>query len=76
MFQKQPREVLYKKWSWKFRKIYTWVGVSFLIKLQVSGLQLKTPTQSFYGKFWENFRNIFCIKHQWVGVSEWLPSSK
>ena len=44
------RGVLWKRCSWKFRKIYrktVCVGVSFSIKLQVSGNLLKkeTPTQ-------------------------------
>ena len=41
-----------------------------------SRLQLKTPTQLFASEFWENFKNIFSIKHHWVAASKCLSSSK
>ena len=66
MLQKQPLEAFYKKVILKISQNLqknTWVGVSFLTKLHVSGLQLKTPTQLLSGEFWEHFKNTFCIKH-------------
>ena len=69
MFQKQPPEVFYKKSNLKnFHKIYRKTGSLFLIKLQVSGLQLKTPTQLFSREFWEYFTNTFCI----INTTGWL----
>ena len=53
----------------------TWGGVTSLIKLQVSGLQLKSPIE-YYSGIWENFKNTFCIKHNWVATFECLSSSK
>ena len=51
------------------------VGVSFLIKLQVSGLQRKAPIQLFSSEFWENFKDNFCIKHHRVAASQCLPAA-
>ena len=73
MFQKQPSEVFYKKVILKISQNLqknTWVEVSFLIKLKASGLQFKAPTQLFSSEFWENFKNTFCIKHNWVAAFE------
>ena len=79
MFQKQPPEVYYKKVILKILQNLqknTWVEVSFLIKLQVSGLQLKNLTKLLPSQFWENFKNTFCIKHHWVTASEFLSFIK
>ena len=66
MFQKQPiKKVILKLWqNWQEN---VWTGVSFSIKLQVSDLGLKTPTQLFSSEFW-----AFCLKHHWVTASEYL----
>ena len=79
MFEKQPLEVFHKKVILKISQNLqknTWLGVSFSIKLQVSDLQLRTPTQLFSSEFWENFKNTCCIKHRWVAASEGLSTSK
>ena len=72
MFQKQPPEVL--SGLKKFAK-FTEKDLSrslFFNKLQVLGLQLKTPAC----EFWENFKKTVCIKYHWVAASEYLCSSK
>ena len=79
MLRKQSPEVFHKKVILKMSQNLqknTWVGVSFLIKSQVSDLQLKTPTQLFSSEFWENFKNTFYIKHHGGAASECLSSSK
>ena len=72
MFQQQPPGVFYKKVILKIFTKFTEKPLSrslFLIKLQVPGLQLKTPTQLFSSEFWAHFKKTFCIKHHWVAAS-------
>ena len=58
MFQKQPLHVVDKE-----SDVYSKTPESdtFFIKLCISRLQRKTPTQLFSSEFWENFKNTFYI---------------
>ena len=78
MFQKPPPEVFYKKSDFKNFTKFTekhQILALFFKKLQVLGLQRKTPAQLFSIDFWEVFKNTFCIKHHWVAASEYLSSN-
>ena len=77
MFQKQPPKVLYEKKIMKnfakFKEKH--LNQSFFFN-KIAGLRPATSIQLFSNEFWENFKDTFCIKHNWVAAAECLSSSK
>ena len=69
---KVPNGGVHRKNFAKFTEKYLNQSL-FLLKLQVPGLKLKTPTKLFSNEFGENVKNIFCIKHLRLLLNVCLP---